>query len=117
MESGARSALSSLGEGVNGEGDAVVDADLAHQAADVRLDGAFVDAERDGDLAVGLAGAEQVEHLEFARGELGPGRRGAAALRWLSSRRESTLRGAQTEPSRTMSMAMRISASVEVRAR
>src|ERR1019366_7498946 len=59
----ARLVSLSLGEGVNREGNAVVDANLPHEAADVRLDRSFVDAEREGDGAVGLSCTKQVEDL------------------------------------------------------
>jgi hypothetical protein len=102
---------------VNGEGDAVVDSDLAQQAADVRLDGALVDAEGEGDLAVGASGAQQFEDLDLARGERGGELGALLPPGLLSSRRESTRRGAQTEPSRTISMAIASSDSLAARVR
>src|ERR1035437_1202922 len=67
-----------LGEGMDGEGGAIVDTHFAHQAADVRLDGALINAECESDLTVGMPLAQQIEDLAFARGEM---RRGWGRLR------------------------------------
>ena len=57
------SALFKLGGGVDGQRDAVVHTHLAQQPANVRLDGALIDRQRQTDLAIGPACAKQLKHL------------------------------------------------------
>jgi len=63
--------LLDLGKRVDGECDSVADANLPHEPSDVCLHGAFVDAERKGDLAVRLTRSKQVEDLPFAWSKAG----------------------------------------------
>ena len=89
-----------MSDGVDREGDAVLDADFAHQLGDVRFDGALFDAQGGADFLVGASGDQHFENFFFAIGEADAARRkmrpGAELTR--SMNMESTRRGAQTEP-------------------
>src|SRR5579863_10451464 len=55
-----------LAQGGHGKLNAVVGARLAHQATDVGLDGAFLNAQLLGDFPVGASQEDEFHHLPFA---------------------------------------------------
>ena len=57
----------SLGDGVAGEAGDVVDVELAHEMLPMFVHGFEADAQFRGDLLVGLAFGNQLEHLHLAR--------------------------------------------------
>ena len=63
-------------DGVDREGDAVLDSDFAHQFGHVRFDGAFFDAEGRADFFVRATGYQHLQHFFFAVGEGDRGRPG-----------------------------------------
>jgi len=57
-----------MGQGMHRKRDAVGDAGFAHQAGDMRLDGAFFDVERRADFFVGTAGDQQQQDFPLPFG-------------------------------------------------
>ncbi len=67
-------------DGVDGEGDAVLDSYFAHQFGYVSFYGAFFDAEGRADFFVGATGYQHLQDFFFAVGEGNRGRRGRCGL-------------------------------------
>src|SRR5208337_4255086 len=59
-------------DGMDGEGDAVLHADFAHELRDVSFNGALFDAEGGADLFVGAAGNQHLQNFLFAVGKGNP---------------------------------------------
>jgi hypothetical protein len=67
-------------DGLHGQFDAAVSAQLALHAGDVGFDGALLNSQLGGDFAVGASQHDEFENLQLAIGELGPST-GRAGLR------------------------------------
>ena len=65
-----------MGDGINGERDAILYAHFPHELGDVRLDRSLFNAQGSGNFPIRAGRYQKFKHFRFAGGELRPGGHG-----------------------------------------